>query len=253
MPPKRGETPEEKYARSVRFANEAMTKADYLRACMARKGRPEVIEGVKRHLKSIGMWDDVIVKKEKRKGAAKSDCSASDSGEVDADRTAVDNLDSAPVFDLTVRIHRNFGTWATVPPKHLQTILHMAEPVSLHARVLKCYCAPGQRVLPRQTALRFLEFIAGIDPSAPIPVDLLLQTIVEYVKERNERNGRRCRLTEHPVNWEKGAWTLIKMGDVVYLDKSFGSTGKINITFCLPEGTDVDKVRSRGRPQRGGL
>jgi len=208
MPPKK-ESPEEKYARATRTAAEAVTKADYIRCCMSMKGNPDVINSVKRHLKSMNAWTRHMP--EKRTSQESSDSDSDDDHAVSSDPRArkAQKHDPALSIPLTTSLHRNFTTWSHVPPKYLQMIVHMMEPVSLNKKVMLMYCSAGQRVVPREVNLQFLEFCCDIDPYSALPEERIVEALVDKASAENEANGRRSRLMEHPVTWStKGFYTL---------------------------------------------
>jgi hypothetical protein len=130
--------------------------------------------------------------------------------------------------NLDVEMHRNFATWAQIPPSHLMTVLHMIEPVALNAKVLHIYCKGAQRVVPKEVCLQFIEFTCDVDPSSTIDGERTLGSMVELCTSLNNANGRRAQMFEHPVSWAKmGFYTLGKNDELKYVLNKIGGSFRL--------------------------
>lgn len=152
-----------------------------------------------------------------------------------AEKTAEDIARERLASDkaLSVELHRNFARWRDVPSKHLRAILNGVEPVSCSNEVLKRYCQPGQREVPKEPLLQLLERHSGIDPNAEVGTERLLSAIAVVVWQKANAMGRPLQHAVHPINWTDGmaAWRLEMMeASVALVSENGKNTGSLMMT-----------------------
>ena len=106
--------------------------------------------------------------------------------------------------DMTVVLHRNYGHWHKVPPRHVRAMLHIMEPISLHSRMIKLLCFHGQREAPREPMLQMLEFCTGIDTNEALPSQHV-GTLTLMCRNLNDQRGNRLRnfRVASPIDWNR--------------------------------------------------
>ena len=177
----------------------------------------------KRHLISLGSWPAAEQAQEPDEPLALED-----------DRSAANPPRHQQVdfptfgFDINIEIHRNFGQWNKVPPKHLVTILHLTDPLAFNQKVLKNICTKGQKVPPKDKLPEPLEFATNIDPGSELGDLRSIRELTTMARAKNQVLGKRAKELVVPADWQEvgiyklsvdgGQPVLLKTGSPAPLD-----------------------------------
>lgn len=95
----------------------------------------------------------------------------------------------------------------------MKQILHLAEPIALHMRLLGGLCTKGQREVPKAPMLEILERISGVNVNSEVGDDKALWQVALFVHRRNLMLGRPCKEVHLPVDWSQfGPFVLVEHG-----------------------------------------
>lgn len=206
------ETAEQKSKRLAAVAHNLRVKSDYQKVCKVIRGREDLISRFKQELVNLGE----LVVDPNAKAAPGTFVSASEAAASGAEQAAHEQLQDADVDESATAtaspdapadcaspmLHRNFATWAVVPPSHVQSFLAYAEPVSFGAGNMRNLLKRSCKVAPRGVLLELFEYVTGLDPTSSVP-HRSLEDLKFFVKDHNFKNGRPARDLELPADWQK--------------------------------------------------
>lgn len=184
-------------------------KADFLNVVAVLRHRPDIVSDLKQRftndeiLLPSGEIDpnykppDLAIKKEK----ANEDASSSSNPAADAADAEIGSH----------ILHRNFTSWAHVPPRFLKWLLSAQEPIALSKFSMKAITTQGAKEPNKETMLELLEFMSDIPKDMMLGDMRMLSDLNEFLSKRNIMNGRRCHSLQLPVEWATAGLFLITM------------------------------------------
>lgn len=230
------ETDEERSVRLQRKATKISNHSMYKRIVTALKTRPDMLNGVSRLLVANGALSAhdtpgavqgepaIRLRDEDAESRASEWSMLADSSPTLPPRfppTGEVGLNPQPMPDrehlvhMDAFTHRNYTNFGTTSVKILKQIMTAIEPISLSNGNLKCLIPQGRRECDKKQCLEILEFCTGMDSDFNFPKDHRnLNNMCAMVKAQSERNGRRGRDLQLPVDWGKaGFYTTVRNED----------------------------------------
>ena len=106
-------------------------------------------------------------------------------------------------------LHRNFKTWATVPPGWKRRLLDQAEEISLGMHATKLLIPRGGREPPSSSMDELLMCVTDLDLTREVGGTRDFASLSEYVNARNMVNGRPCERLKIEENTSTGINTAL--------------------------------------------
>ena len=243
MAPKR-KTNEQKTCRLARKVTELQQAGDFAKSVALTKKELTLVASVKRHLMALGSWPAAEQAHEPDEPLALEDdrCPANPPRHQQVDFPTFG-------FDINIEIHRDFGQWSKVPPKHLVTILHLTDPLAFNQKVLKNTCTKGQEVPPKDKLLELLGFATNIDPGSELGDFRSIGELTTTVRAKSQILGKKAEELVVPANWQElgiykllvggGQPVLLKTGSPAPLDLPGVDLASLytNMDFSEPRAT----------------
>ena len=176
--------------------------SDFMIACASLKLNREALGSVKAHMIANDWWKPDAAKPKEKKSQLLA--RGKDDNKVIPD----DQLQH--IDELKVEIHRNFVTWEKCPPQHIRVLLQYLRPLEFSkANLLDLRCR-GQREVPRNILLPYLERETGIDPTEEIGDDRQLWKLVVELRRAAKEQGCPCEGMVLPAQWtgNDGVWQI---------------------------------------------
>jgi hypothetical protein len=143
-----------------------------------------------------------------------------------------------------IQLHRNFNTWAAIPPKYMKLVLEHLEPVALSRYALKAITSHGAKEPNKDQMLEILEFMTLVPRTQHLGEERSLDALAEFMGRKNEQSNRRCRELTLPVDWQqKGFYSIEQQGDNhgSYRIKDQYASEEVHITLDIAD-TSFPKV-----------
>lgn len=238
MPPK-GRRTDAARAREMQARGLALArKADFLNIVVVLRGRPDIVSDLKQRfindaiLLPTGEIDpnykapDLAIKQEKI--------------EEDASSSSNPAADAADAEIGAHTLHRNFTSWAHVPPRFLKWLLSAQEPISLSKFSMKAITTQGAKEPNKETMLELLEFMSDIPKDMTLGDLRQLSDLKDFLGKRNIANGRRCHSLRLPVEWGASGFYLISMAspdaELITITERFTNIS-VEAEICREPGT----------------
>ena len=188
-------------------------KADYLTVCTLLKDRYDLVLEMKQRMIELNMLLPTGEQNPEYNPGDPSqfqDCSAKKESSSDGAST----LQDSPEDLASIQLHRNFNTWASIPPRYMKLVLEHLEPVALSRYALKAITSHGAKEPNKDQMLELLEFMTLIPRTQHLGEERNLEALAEFLSRKNEQNNRRCRELPLPVDWQqKGFYSIEQQGD----------------------------------------
>lgn len=142
-----------------------------------------------------------------------------------------DSSNSAPGLDAADAeigahtLHRNFTSWASVPPRFLKWLLTVQEPIALSKFSMKAITTQGAKEPNKDTMLELIEFMSDIPKDMSLGDLRMLSNLSDFLGKRNLANGRRCHSLRLPVDWSTAGFYITSQkspdDDIIQITERF--------------------------------
>ena len=208
------ETTEQRGDRLIRKGIATRLQGDLRRIMVGLRANPEqAIPAVKTHMLALGLWPPELPTKRGKNDEVEEETSEDQKLKLEEEENALrrslviqpEEVDACG-FDLSVVVHRNFSTWADLPPKYIRMLLHVAEPIALHEQILKSQLKKGQKEVPKEVSLPIFEFVTRLPLCQKLGDRRCLRWLAAIVVSRNRQGGRPAKNLRLPVDWARHGW-----------------------------------------------